>query len=230
MVTTRPETLIWMRSGRAKVGRPAERSHEQITAAAMAIADQHGLDAVSMRRVAAALGTGAPSLYRYVATRDDLLDLMIDSTGAEYSLPAPTGDWLADLVEVGNQARTIMRRHPWLPSLVITRATLGPQGVNLLEHVLDVLAGHPAATAAKLKAFAILMAVTATFVQHELTGDQATQQRQSAYLQYVAAAGTHPRLAALLATAGPQPGEHTDRFPAVMARILTGLLPDEERR
>ena len=70
-----------------------------------------------MRRVAAELGTGAASLYRYVDTRDDLIDLMIDSTGAEYIFTAPTGDWLADLLEVAEQARTIMRRHPWLPSL-----------------------------------------------------------------------------------------------------------------
>ncbi len=169
----------------------------------MAIADRDGLAAVSMRRVAADLGTGAASLYRYLDTREDLLDLMTDATGAGYALPAPSGDWLADLTAVGQQARAIMRRHPWLPALVITRPALGPHGIALLEHVLSVLAGHPAPLAAKLEAFAMLNTITAVFVQHELAGGSAAQQRNQAYLQHVLAAGDHPRLAQLLGAAGP---------------------------
>ena len=156
-----PGGVIWMRPEHAATGRPAKRSREEITAAAIAIADQEGLDAVSMRRVAAGLGTGAASLYRYVETREDLLDLMIDATGAEYVFPGPAGDWLADLLAIGDQARAIMRRHPWLPSLLITRSVLGPNGLVLLEHVLAALAPHPAGTAAKLEAFAMLNTVTA---------------------------------------------------------------------
>ena len=183
-----PPTLIWMRPEHANAGRPAERSRTLVTAAAIAVADRDGLDAVTMRRVAAELGTGAASLYRYVATRDDLLDLMADSTGAEYDLAASSGDWLADLLEIARQARAIMMRHPWLPALVITRATLGPRGADLLEHVLHVLQDHPADPASKLEAFAILMTVTASFAQHEAAGDQAAQQRQAAYLDHVAMA------------------------------------------
>ena len=58
--------------------RPAQRSREEITAAAVAIADQDGLEAVSMRRVAAEIGTGAESLYRYLDNREDLLDQYSD--------------------------------------------------------------------------------------------------------------------------------------------------------
>src|SRR5580658_6298875 len=117
---------IWMRPERAAAGRPARRSREEITAAAVALADREGLPAASMRRVAAELGTGAASLYRYLDTRDDLLDLMTDSAGAEYILGPPTGDWLADVVDIGQQARTIMKRHPWLADLVPRRPALGP--------------------------------------------------------------------------------------------------------
>jgi AcrR family transcriptional regulator len=95
-----PQTVIWLRPEQAEAGRPAERSRAQVTAAAATVADQDGLDAVTMRRVAAELGTGAASLYRYVATRDDLLDLMANSTGAEYVLAAPSGNWLADLLDM----------------------------------------------------------------------------------------------------------------------------------
>ena len=217
------QTVIWMRPEHATSGRPAERSRAQVTAAATMVADQEGLDAVSMRRVAAELGTGAASLYRYVATRDDLLDLMADATGAEYDLAPPTGNWLADLVGIACQARAIMLRHRWLPALVITRATLGPHGVDLAEHVLNVLADHPADPPAKLEAFGILMAVTATIVQNEVATDPALRQRQAVYLRHVAEAGGHPRLAALLDTA-VTPADPADRFTAVLSRVLSGLL------
>ena len=235
MAPTGPDRVIWMRPEHAAAGRPATRSRDQITAAAVTIADREGLDAVSMRRVAAGLGTGAASLYRYVDTRDDLLDLMIDATGAEYVFTAPTGDWLADLLDIGEQGRAIMRRHPWLPSLLITRPVLGPHGLALLEHVLEALAPHPATTAAKLEAFAILNAATALFVNNELTGGSARQQRNAAYLHHALTTGRRPRLAELLTpTPPPQtsppsaaaPGP-ADRYRDILARVLTGLLAPE---
>jgi AcrR family transcriptional regulator len=226
--------VIWMRPVHAAIGRPARRSREEITAVAVTIADRDGLEAVSMRRIAAALGTGAASLYRYVDTREDVLDLMIDSTGSEYVFTAPTGDWLADLLSIGEQARVIMRRHPWLPSLLITRSTLGPNGLVLLEHVLEALAPHPASPAAKLEAFAIVNATTALFVHNELTGGSARQQRNAAYLHHALAAGRQPRLTELLTPASPgqaSPPEAApdpaERYRDILARILNGLLAPE---
>lgn len=226
MPAQQPATSIWLRPERAAAGRPAQHSRAEITAAALAIADAEGLDAVSMRRVAAALGTGAASLYRYVETRDDLLDLMTDAVAGEYALPEPDGDWLAGLVVVGEQARAILRRHPWLTSLTISRPVLGPNGVALLEHVLAVLESHPADLPVKLEAFAMLNAITALFVQHELAGGSAFQQRHAAYLQHAVTSGEHPRLAGLLSqAAGLASGyDPADRFGDVLARILTGLL------
>ena len=231
MAPEEPRDVIWMRPEHAATGRPAQRSRAEITAAAVAIADREGLDAVSMRRVATELGTGAASLYRYVDTREDLLDLMIDATGSEYVFAAPTGDWLADLLDIGDQARAIMRRHPWLPSLLITRSVLGPNGLVLLEHVLKALAPHPASLAAKLEAFAILNTTTALFVQNELGGGSARQQRNAAYLNHALATGRYPRLAELLAPASPAQvspaeaaAEPADRYRDILARILSGLL------
>jgi len=224
--------VIWMRPERAAAGRPAGHSRDEITAAAVAIADREGLDAVSMRRVAADLGTGAASLYRYLQTRDDLLDLMIDAAGAEYAFTAPTGDWLTDLLDIGEQARAIMRRHPWLPPLLITRPVLGPSGLVLLEQFLEALASHPAIIPAKLEAFALFNAATALFVQNELAGGPARQERNAAYLHHALAAGDHPRLAELLG-APPSPApislrEATTgpayRYRDILARILSGLL------
>ncbi len=227
------DDVIWMRPERAATGRPARHSRDEITAAAIRIADREGLDAVSMRRVAADLGAGAASLYRHLDNREDLLDLMIDATAAEYVLAPPSGAWLADLLGIGEQARMIMRRHHWLPSLIITRSVLGPNGLALLEHVLHALAGHPASTAAKLEAFGIFNAATALFVHNELTGGSERQQRNAAYLHYALATGHHPRLAELLATqAAPSPRGTPDprrRYRDLLSRILTGLLPPDDQ-
>jgi AcrR family transcriptional regulator len=227
MTPERSAPSIWMRPERAAVGRPAQHSRAEITAVAVDIADREGLDAVSMRRVAAELGTGAASLYRYVETREELLDLMTDATGAEYALPAPTGDWVADLVAVGEQSRAILRRHPWLPGLVMTRPVIGPNGIALLEHVLTVLENHPASLQAKMEAFAMLNGLTATSVLYELAGGSDLQARNVAYLQYAIASGEHLRLAALLSQQpGPptEPTDPADSYSDILARVLTGLL------
>ncbi|GIF68601.1 TetR family transcriptional regulator [Asanoa ishikariensis] len=215
---------VWLRSRRAGVGRPPERSVAEVTAAAIALADREGLAAVSMRRVAASLDTGAASLYRYVSSRDDLLDLMADEVAAGYDLPAPGGPWLAGLLEVGRQGRTLMLGHPWLPELVLTRAPLGPHGVDLLEHVLAVLDGHPADPARKLEAFAVLNTMTAAFVLNELGAASGTRMRQGAYLAHAIAAGAHPHIAAL----GPSPVP--GRFEDTLSRILAGLLDDQKEK
>jgi AcrR family transcriptional regulator len=221
---------IWLRRERAAVGRPAGHTRAEITAAALKIADQEGLDAVSMRRVAADLGTGAASLYRYVETREELLDLMTDATGAEYSLGEPTGDWLGELVAVGEQSCAILRRHPWLAGLVLTRPVIGPHGVALLEHMLEVLAGHPADLGTKMEAFAMLNGMTAAFVLYEQSGGSAMQARNVAYLQHAATSGEHPRLARLLAQASPavdDSAEPADRYRDMLARVLVGVLGPE---
>jgi AcrR family transcriptional regulator len=225
MATERSALSIWMRPERAAAGRPAQRSRAEITAVALDIADREGLDAVSMRRVAAELGTGAASLYRYVETREELLDLMTDAIAAEYELPAPTGDWMADMVAVGEQSRAIMRRHTWLPGLVIARPVIGPNDIALLEHVLAVLASHPADPQTKMEAFAMLNGLTAAFVLHELSGGSELQKRNVAYLRHAATSGEHPRLAELFSRA-PQapPAEPADRYSQILGRVLAGLL------
>jgi AcrR family transcriptional regulator len=210
--------LIWLRPEKAGVGRPAQRSRREITEAAVRIADRSGLEAVSMRHVAAELGTGAGSLYRYVETRDDLLDLMADHVAAEYELAAPTGDPVADLVDLGLQAREIYRRHPWLVELVLARPVVGPHGVDVTEHVLAVLADHPAPGPDKLVTWAMLTAVVAAAARNELSPDDTL--RSARYVAHVVAQGGHPHLAALdLSSATPG-----DPLPGALAKVVRGLL------
>jgi AcrR family transcriptional regulator len=216
---------IWMRPERSAVGRPAQWSRAEITKLALRVADADGLEAVSMRRVAAELGTGAASLYRYVETREELLDLMTDAMGAEYELAPPSTDWLEDLIGFGEQARAIFRRHRWLAGLTMTRPVIGPNGIAAIEHFLTLLQGHPASIGAKMEAFAMLNGITAAFVLQE-QADQGLQARNLAYLGHALTSGGHPRLAALLSPQAQLPPSEglTDRYPDLIARILTGLL------
>ncbi|UKY47523.1 TetR/AcrR family transcriptional regulator C-terminal domain-containing protein [Streptomyces inhibens] len=163
-----------------------------------------------------------PSRYSACSRRVCIASLV--TTAPARSATASGGGWqqVADLLEIARQAQRIMRRHPWLPTLVITRPTLGPNGIDLLEHLLDVLADHPAEPARKLEAFALLNALTALSVQNESAATNPGAQRESAYLHHVATAGNHPRIAALLAVTSPDEAPH-DQFAAVLTRALTGV-------
>ncbi|GLW11623.1 TetR family transcriptional regulator [Microtetraspora sp. NBRC 13810] len=136
---------IWMRPERVRRSGPGRRpgySREQITGVAVRIADAEGVQAATMRRIAAELGTGAMSLYVYVPKRDDLLDLMIDMVMAEVELPdRPGGGWRSDLSLVAHQTRVTGLRHPWLVPLIGSRPTLGPQLLRVNEFALGALDG-----------------------------------------------------------------------------------------
>ncbi|MGH3170801.1 MAG: TetR/AcrR family transcriptional regulator C-terminal domain-containing protein, partial [Trebonia sp.] len=149
---------------------------------------------------------------------------MTDAVGGEQPPPAPTGDWIADLVAIGEGFRSVLRRHPWLPRLVLTRPVVGPNGLAVLEHYLSVLEAHPAGTGAKMEAFAMLNSLAATSVQYELAGGSALQERNVAYLRHALESGERPGLARLLSQAPPASEavpDPADRYPDVLARVLT---------
>lgn len=80
-------------------------SRASIVAAAIAIADAEGTEAVSMRRIARDLRVGAMSLYWYIESREELHQLMVESVQGEIEAPAPSGDWRADLRAYAGNAR-----------------------------------------------------------------------------------------------------------------------------
>jgi AcrR family transcriptional regulator len=209
--------LIWMRPEKSGAGRPAGRTREEITEAAVRVADRDGLAGVSMRNVAAELGTGAGSLYRYVDHHGDLLDLIADDVCREYELGEPSGDWTDDLVHLALQAREIHRRHPWLAELTLTRPVVGPHGIDVNEYFFAALADHSANDADKMVALGILHAVVAASVRAETS--PADMMRSARYVAHVAARGGHPHLAALR----PAPATG-DPLPDALRRILRGLL------
>jgi AcrR family transcriptional regulator len=185
-----------------------------------------------MRKVAAALGAAPASLYRYVDSRDELLELMVDAATGELDLTRPpSGDWRADLVALAHQLRAAYRRHPWLLELVPGRVALGPHAVDQLEHALAALAGLGGEGAVKLEAVAMLHGIVALAVRTELAVGGSTaawSAAQAEFLGAVVAAGRHPHLAAALAEAsGTAPAGGDDLLDRILPRMLAGLLTDD---
>ena len=85
--------------------------------AALGLADEGGVDAVSMRKVADVLGVKAMSLYNHVANKDDVLDGMVDATYGEIAAPTPDADWQAQVREIAISAHEVFLRHPWAAGL-----------------------------------------------------------------------------------------------------------------
>ncbi|GAA3977558.1 hypothetical protein GCM10023085_69980 [Actinomadura viridis] len=134
---------IWMRPERPSYGRKPAYSRAQITRAAIRIADAEGLEAATMRRIAAEIGTGAMSLYRYVPSRDDLIQLVADHLMGEIDLTGvPSGDWRADLRRYAEGLRAMWLRHPWVATVQRSLPGLGPNQLQLIERVMGALDPH----------------------------------------------------------------------------------------
>src|SRR3954447_12157997 len=128
--------VIWARPERTGRGPRPAYTRADIAAAAVKVADEGGLDAVSMRHVAAELGCGTMSLYNYVPRKEDLYELMVDAVSGEHELWEPSGDWRADMLRVAHQTRALMHRHPWLPRLMSPAYGFSPNVLRYLEHCL----------------------------------------------------------------------------------------------
>jgi len=186
-----------------------------------------------MRSVAAAIETGPASLYRYVATRGELLELMADQARGELVYDETRSDEPAvRLLALAREGRATYLRHPWL--LDIPAAPIpGPNAIAFIEHALAALAGTDLPGPAKLETIGLFSGAVRLLVQTEIEQQQAGQdaaQWQSeltAYLSQIAAAGQHPHLAAVLADAPSADAAQSqdDWFEHAMARILAGLLP-----
>jgi AcrR family transcriptional regulator len=134
---------IWMRPEQATRGPKPAYSRAQIAEAAVRIADEEGLEAATMRRIAAEIGAGAMSLYRYVPSRDDLIMLMADLLMGEIDVAGlPSGDWRADLTRYANEVRSMWLRHPWIATVHRSLHSFGPNQLLLIERVMGVLDAH----------------------------------------------------------------------------------------
>ncbi len=134
---------LWERIERPPKAPRATLTHASIAAAAVEIADTDGLDAVSMRKLSGHLGVTTMALYRYVANKEELFELMLDAAYAAYDHPPQPGEtWRDVLAEHAHRLRAIALRHPWTIELAARRVvTLTPRVLASTERALAALDG-----------------------------------------------------------------------------------------
>jgi AcrR family transcriptional regulator len=221
--------VIWARPERAGRGPKPAFSRADIAAAAVRIADAEGLDAVSMRKVAAELGCGTMSLYNYVPRKEDLYELMLDAVSGGYEFPGPSGDWRADLVALAHQAREMMHRHTWVPRLMSPVYGFSPNALRYLEYALSCLDGVDARFGEKMELIAMVNGVVTTYVANEIATAERSrslpwseEQEHAARTNYLIsqiATGKYPRMAAGFAE-DPGPIDLDGVFDRALLRVL----------
>ncbi|MEV0898264.1 helix-turn-helix domain-containing protein [Actinoplanes sp. NPDC049802] len=205
---------IWTRPARGARGPQPTHTRDEIVTAAIALADAEGLAAVSMRAVAAALNTGAGSLYRYLSSRDDLLDLMTDRVVGELRpYPVPTGPPVDALIALAQRQRDMCRRHTWIIELLPRPTGIGPEGLAWFDHCLGVLAPVPCPATAKFEALAMMTGVVTLFARDE----SAAPPPAFSGIDLTA----FPHLIAAFADPGPR---RPDLFDRTLRGLLTALL------
>ena len=132
-------------------GEPRARlSRDRVLLAAIALADEGGIDALTMRRLGERVGVEAMSLYNHVANKIDLLDGMIDVVFAEVQLPSGDADWKSAMRQRAISMREVLARHRWAIGLMESRSAPGPATLRHHDSVIGVLrkAGFSVALAA----------------------------------------------------------------------------------
>lgn len=132
--------LLWGVTGPGRRGPKPSRSVDEVVAAAIAIADAEGLSALSMRRVADALGLSPMALYTYVPSKAELIDLMLDRVAGEAAVP-DAGDWRGQLEQIARGRWAMALRHPWLIQVGMHRPPLGPHILAAAERALAAIDG-----------------------------------------------------------------------------------------
>ena len=227
-----PAGLIWTRPQAEKRERP---TREAIVAAAIDLADTHGLDAVSIRRVAAALQTRPMDLYRYFARKDELIDLMVDEVIAAAVLDELPRDWRDALTAIARALRAVCLAHPWMVTAAGQQALIGP---NVMRHAEQSLEATAALGIDPAKRLAIWRAVDTYTMGHvhispgrdpgegNTADDPGWRAAAEAYLQDLAASGNFPNLAAIGA-AGLLHSDYDElTFETGLGWLLTGIAAD----
>lgn len=119
----------------------AALSRDEIVRVAIRVADAEGPGAVSMRRIARELNAGTMSLYWHIVSKEELLDLMLDTVQGDRENPEPSGDWRRDMREVACATRQTLHEHPWMMDFIGGRPPVGPKSLRNVERTLAYFDG-----------------------------------------------------------------------------------------
>ena len=200
---------------RAKI----QLSRETIAAAALAIADAEGFQAVSMRRVAQELTVGTMSLYYYVRTKDDLISVMDDALMSEAVLSEVPRNWKQAITEIATRTHSIFSRHPWA---LISMRSASP-GLNAMRHMEQCLEAI-AETSMTAKEKLTLLAIVDDFVFGHALREAASE--KAVHMEFAAeqiAKGNFPRIAEVFSNGRIEIGK--DRFQEGLRILLEEYGP-----
>ena len=219
--------LLW---GRREPGRRGPRrglSVEDIVAAAIRVADAEGLDAVSMARVASELGFTTMSLYRYVASKDELLQLMWNGSaqGAE-DLKLQGDGWRPRLRSWAIVQREMLDRHPWITQMPMATPPLAPNSLALVERGLEALDGTGLRDDDKLRVIGLLSSYTLS--EARMANDAARAAAQAAAGSAAAPGWSYEALLRELANEQTYPRLHRLAWSADIGGSPSGFEEREE--
>jgi AcrR family transcriptional regulator len=220
--------LLWgLRDSPRRGPRPG-LTVEQIAAAAVEIADADGLDAVSMQRVAAALGVTKMALYRYLAGKSDLTAVMIESAvGDPPDLGGVPGGWRARLEQFVALLVEAWRLHPWLPWATVGDRVMGPRELGWVESALGALDGTPLDGTERLDAVFVLFGHIRTTQSLSTAGTQpwTDDKRVTPVLSQLLAAHRerYPALTRVLSADGSVGGSADNGREFGLRRLFDGL-------
>jgi AcrR family transcriptional regulator len=225
--------LLWALDRAGKRGRRPSLSREALVRVAIELADNEGIAAVTMHRLAALAGSKAMSLYRYVPSKEVLLDLMWDvAMGAPPALGS--GRWRSKLTRWATANFERLEQHPWLIELVASVRSVGPRWTGWLEGGLAAMAKLPLNPSEKL---AVLMVIdghlrSAARLRFGVKADPQWTADFARMLQRSAADDVYPTLGAMVRRGEfAAPGMSMDQmFQFGLDRILDGIEVYSERR
>jgi AcrR family transcriptional regulator len=221
--TPRQVPPVW---SRLPVERRPRLTREVVVDAGLRVADAEGLDAVSIRRVAALLNSPPMTLYGHIERKEDLLDLMFDQLAGTVleGDPLPSG-WRDALLVIASRKRRVCLAHPWAVALYARRPRVGPNSVMQLERSITAL--RPL-TVDLRQATRVVNAVddyTMGHVTRELVYDAGGaadwSQAMRPYLTSLAESGRYPALAPLLAD--PLEDDNDATFVTGLRWLLDGI-------
>lgn len=196
---------------------------DEIAAAALRIVDESGVDALSMRALAAALGTGPMTVYNYVPDKTGLEELVVAAVVAEIRTPEPTLDWIEDVYAVADAMWRGIRAHPAAIPLVLTRRTRSATGFAVADALIAALRRGGLADADRLAAFHGVLGFVIGAVQTELAGPLTSGRDSSDAAARIGkvAGEAHPHVAALAEVASRT--AVADDFDRGLRMLLDGI-------
>lgn len=239
MTQSEPQPVIWSRLSGQGRGPARTLDHETITAAAIAIADEEGLDAVTMRKIASRVGHSPMALYRHVGNKEDLEELMYDAVLGELDLASGrSGDWRDDLAHLAAVNRRMHHRHPWMSNLG-QRPTLGPNSIRLMEHAMACVDSPGRGIDEMMDMAATVLHFTSGFVHEELAAAAAQKRtgldragwhrRMTPYVTELLSKGEHPYVTRMILEAEDHPDPDTV-FERRLGLVLDGLAAGAQPR